>query len=381
MEEEFDNFQWINDFRHKIVKIPFGNNFCRKILDQELIQQFREKTEQTIVDGLNTMGKLSSKSSIIGGFPGSLAVAVLRKNLKELSELPYKILLKTDGQRFFLCFVSVDNKQSKKENICYLINRSNEYFILGIYGFPAKIYEGTILDGELVQTKKGIYQFQIFDCLLFEGNGVMQLTHNKRMEYSKKIISYLNIDTSNQINLNPFDIIYKEYCTIEQAIEVKTGSSNLDYDTDGLILIDISREYVFGKDLKLFKLKFLHTVDFLTEMKKDNNNNWEYSFYTFSKHNRRKIQETGITTKDWFKYFQDTSHNYVKNDLSALDGMILECRLDKESQKWFPYRIRNDKNHANNEETLRLTNQNIQEDIQFKEIISILNNSTKKNIQ
>lgn len=376
--EEFEDFGWVEKFSSKSIKIPFGSKICRKILDQEFGQEFRKRTEDLILDSLTTNGKLSCRSAIQGGFPGSLAVAVLRSKLQDMSQENYKVFFKTDGQRYFLCFVTLTSKEDKKEYLCYAINRSNEYFILSIHGLTPAVYDGTILDGELIKTSTGSFEFQVFDCILGCKKPTMQKGHPERLRVANECLSTLKGKPELQ-DKNPFTIVCKEYVSIEEIISWRSGEKK-HYDTDGLIFVDTTREYVFGKDEHLLKWKSIYTVDFTVEIKKISSQDdigsdpsetcWEYNLFTFQKGNKRKHQCKGIANSSWLEYFEDKNHEYVRNDLASMDGMIVECIWKKES--WFPYRIRTDKSNANNDETYQLTLQNIKEDIQFKEIAKIL---------
>lgn len=372
--EEFEDFEWVEGFSAKSVKIPFGSKICRKILDEEFCQEFRKRTEDLLLDSLSTNGKLSYRSLIQGGFPGSLAVAILRDNLSEMGQGNYKVLFKTDGQRYFLCFVTLKPKEGREEYLCYAVNRANECFILSMNGLLPSVYEGTVLDGELIQNKKGTFEFQVFDCLLGCGKPVMQKGHQDRLDKARECLSTLS-DQPDLQDKNPFHLKVKEYASPEDIVQWRTEGEE-SYETDGLIFVDVSREYIFGKDSHLFKWKSIYTVDFNVEIKKLSTEEdmkdecWEYVLYTFQRGNKRKMQCKGKAGTTWLEFFEDKNHEYIKNDPASMDGMIVECVWKKES--WFPYRIRTDKSNANNEETYHLTLQNIKEDIQFKELAKIL---------
>jgi len=376
--EEFEDFDWVTKFSSKSISIPFGSKISRKILGEELCEEFKKRTEDLILESLSVNNRLSYKTSIQGGFPGSLAVSLLRSHLSDLSQDKYKIFFKSDGQRYFLCFVTLKSKEGKDEYLCYAINRSNEYFILSIHGLLPSVYEGTIFDGELVQIDEKNFEFQVFDCILGFGKSTIEKNHTERMRIAKECLQTL---TSNQEfqSKNPFILYCKEYATIEEVLQWKTDDTQ-NYKTDGLILIKVNRDYVFGKDNGLWKWKEIYTVDFYVEIKKtskeqdvttvDSKESWDYYLYTFQKGNKKKLQVKGTATLDWLRFFDDKNHEYLKNDLSFMDGMLIEC-VWKEND-WYPYRVRTDKLNANNEETYQLTLQNIREDIKFRDLMKAM---------
>lgn len=377
--EEFDDFEWIEGANIRVLRIKFADGFSQRIIDEELHEGFRSITENLLMKNMNQYEKLGYGNSIESGFPGSLAVSILKKNLLDLSRFPYRILPKTDGTRFFLCFVTIGKELNQ---MCYAINRSNEYHLLEMHGFSFEVYKGTILDGELIKNNSGKFEFQIFDCIVYCGERISNLPHEKRLGGLSNCFKFLTEENQTK---NPFYITCKEYLTIEQAIELKYGSNTLSYDTDGIILIDSSRNYIFGKDVYLFKLKFSHTIDFFVEISKSKDPKfntlkapWEYSYFTFMRGSSPKLQIRNIIPDDWLKYFQDEHHSYIKQDISTMNASIVECIWIQEKKLWYPYRIRTDKSYANNEETYNLTLLNITENITFKELI---NNLQKQNIK
>ena len=118
--EEFDNFSWIQNVP-KVIKTTYLGE-CSRIIGTD-DNQFNKFMKKMIVGGFDINGALLNQN-IDKGFPGSLAVTILRKDFPLLSSRPYRILPKTDGIRFFLCFMAVGEKPDIKR-FCFLLNRNN----------------------------------------------------------------------------------------------------------------------------------------------------------------------------------------------------------------------------------------------------------------
>lgn len=227
---------WIRECNFKTVKVILASKVVKQIIDQDLEKRLLSQLYQYIG---------SPKS--ISGFPGSLAASILRSNMDRISHGDYRILLKSDGIRYWMFICELQDEKGKPIHIVDLINRSCTHYIIQT-AFPAKLYKGTIFDGELVQSKSG-FEFQIFDCLSFVGNYVGNEKHTKRLQFARNALQqYIPKDSYT------FRITVKEYVSPDKALELLCDN-NQDFPIDGWILIDVEKPYVFGKDEALFKYK------------------------------------------------------------------------------------------------------------------------------
>ena len=56
---------------------------------------------------------------------------------------------KSDGERAILLLININNKP-----MCFIINRNNDLYFMDL-SFKKEVFEGTIMDGELIKTKNG----------------------------------------------------------------------------------------------------------------------------------------------------------------------------------------------------------------------------------
>lgn len=142
---------WANDITDEFVYIEMGSARAKKILNPHSASYFDRK--------LDSFWKTERD-----GFPGSLAVSLLKKDLSILESEPYHILPKSDGIRYMM--VAFTNE--KGEYVIDMIDRSGSHCIISLT-FKAGVFSGTILDGELVKTTSGNYEYQVFDCIMSRG--------------------------------------------------------------------------------------------------------------------------------------------------------------------------------------------------------------------
>jgi DNA-directed RNA polymerase beta' subunit len=116
---------------------------------------------------------------------------------------------KVDGLRLYLTFFH----NEKNVPCCNYVNRKQHIFTLPTsnLNFPT-IFEGTILDGELIKVPNtDDYCFVIFDCLFCHGNNVAILRYDQRIEIARELVyrlgtMNLNSDFKNAKDLTPIEL-------------------------------------------------------------------------------------------------------------------------------------------------------------------------------
>jgi DNA-directed RNA polymerase II subunit RPB1 len=93
---------------------------------------------------------------------------------------------KVDGLRLLLTFFH-DRNNNK---ICNLVDRNNTVFSMPSAGlFVDHLFEGTLLDGDLVQMPgRSTYCFVVFDCLMICGNRSSCLRYDQRIELGREVV-------------------------------------------------------------------------------------------------------------------------------------------------------------------------------------------------
>ena len=280
-------------------------------------------------------------------FPGAQPVTIEQKDLP-LKE-HYMICEKSDGERAILLILHVNNKP-----MCFMINRKNEFYFMD-FSFKKEVFEGSIFDGEIIKTKKGIWNFLIHDCLSYNGSSFLSKPHCLRYACGIDFITkrYIPKDT------DPLCIKTKLFYDYGPEV-VKTWDhikKTTENKIDGLILTPVYRPVVFGRDHALLKWKENHTIDFLVKMVSGKINLYYY------KKNLSIFKSFKSDTQN-YKHIVD----YLKNDenVDLVKGIIIEFNVVDEL--FTIHKIRTDKVRPNGEITVTNTLKNIQESIKINEL-------------
>ena len=281
-----------------------------------------------------------------GHFPGPQPVAIEIKDFDLFKKEEYMICEKSDGERAILLLINLNNKP-----MCFIINRNNEFYFMDL-SFKKEVFEGTIMDGELIKTKKGSWNYLIHDCMVYNGTNFTNISH--RLRYSS-IIDFITKRYQNKKS-DPINIKTKLFYRMGQGIEKtwKCISEGTENEIDGLIFTPVNKPFKFGRDYFLLKWKQEHTIDFLVEIKSKT----VYLKYL-------KGSETVV-----FKKYTSTNENYKKiiEFVGETKGCpIIEFKVINEDS-FIPYRIRLDKKLPNGEITVKNTFKNVQENITLKDI-------------
>ena len=147
----------------ELEKINFCNSTVYKLNNAQIKSEVFKKLEQIYSLKLNK-----------NYFPGPQPVAVEKKDIELLKREKYVVCEKSDGERYSLVLVPIDNKK-----MSFLINRNNDLLFIEIKS-TAEMYEGTVFDGELIKNKSGIWTYLIHDCFAYNGTSYINYPHNKR---------------------------------------------------------------------------------------------------------------------------------------------------------------------------------------------------------
>lgn len=336
---------WIKKASCKLCKISFAGKIVKQILDPELINIYDSKLS-------SIMG--SSRNGV--GFPGSLAISILREDFDVIRTHEYKILLKSDGTRYGMFIFTYEDGDGRQLNVVDLMDRSYTHYVV-TSAFAKTIYQGTLFDGELVKTKEGKYEYQIFDCMAYCGKYVGKEPHHKRLEIARNCIEKLyKFDEAT----HTFSVVVKQYLKPEEALSSLFDNNH--FPVDGWILQDTNREYISGKDTALFKYKTSgnHTIDL-----KVWNMEGVTSLCVIDNGRMLPVQSPTNITKESMDKLS------VSNE-RMLNGQILECYWSENKRLWIPLCKRSDKDVPNNLFTYNQTVRNIEQNITAREIFNLL---------
>jgi hypothetical protein len=270
-------------------------------------------------------------------FPGPQPVSIELKHFPILRNNDYVVCEKTDGMRYMMVAMTYQGKRH-----CVFVNRNFEMFEAPI-NFRRKIFDGTILDGELYEN-----QFLVYDALTIDGYPVGHLDFLSRLEKIESAVKSIISMKSDRIKvrlktfhaLTDFKTFMDDYLpTVQEKI-------------DGLVFTPIKDPVKIGTHETMFKWKpkEKNTVDFL--VRRDDQGTW-----------RLYVQEKG-------KLFMESTLPPV--DIPWLrDEMIVECEfMENDIPMWWrPIMERKDKTYPNNRRTFYRTIVNIREDIKMEDFL------------
>ena len=277
-------------------------------------------------------------------FPGPQPISIEYKHFPTLKGGEYVVCEKTDGERYMMVATTFEGKP-----VCFFVNRAFDMIEVKIR-LNKKVYEGTILDGELYQDT-----LMVYDALLVSGKPVGHMNLFQRLaeaENMMKGIIYMKFD-KHRLKLKTFysmrdydHFMYEYLPKVEQKI-------------DGLVFTPVNEPVRIGTHETMFKWKprEKNTVDFHMKRGRSFNNDAVWKLYVQEKGKLIYESEFPLSTMNepWFE-----------------EGAIVECMYitwEKGPLWWKPLKRRTDKTHPNNRRTFYRTIANIKEDIQMKEFL------------
>lgn len=278
---------------------------------------------------LKTFVQKSWNSEDAHRFPGPQPVSIERRHFPLLKKQPYVVCEKTDGVRHMLLC-----PPGSKE--VYLVNRKFEIHDTRIIPtFP----KDTILDGELVQLKKGKWIFAVYDAVRVKGLDIKSENLTTRLEKAQQAVKSI-IRTAK----DKWEIRVKTMLPLENIRDLKP-LDEFEYETDGIILTPVNEPIRMGTHETLFKWKPRSriTVDFQIRNGKE-------------------------------LYVQSKGELFLEAELytpwKVPNNSIVECGYDERG--WYLEKIRTDKGHPNNRRTYFRTCINLREAIKLEEFFNIM---------
>jgi len=287
-------------------------------------------------------------------FPAPQPVSIEKKDFVKLTTYYYTTALKLDGTRFLMYFI----KDKHNNNHCILINRAYQFFCIKMEA-ESTIYNGTLLDGELIKIDNK-WDFMVHDAVLNCGNKINKLTHTNRLNDTKMCLqSFIINNPENTVNIR-----IKEFYPFDEFDNFIDNVYNKNIDrSDGIIFMPDKLPVITGTQYSMLKWKppTKHTFDFLI-----NETSFGFEAMIFHMGKMNIFANIYSNNEDGQAFITRTKSltNY-KNEC------IVECTFNKEKQNFDPILIRTDKTHPNSKRTIERTLFNINENINiddFKQI-------------
>jgi hypothetical protein len=275
-------------------------------------------------------------------FPGPQPVSIERKDFAVLRTNDYWVSYKSDGLRYIMVFVKVD-----MNNYCIMINRKMDMYLLRVRTANV-VFDGTVLDGELVRTHDNRYEYVVYDATIVCGRSVIDQPLSARLEAAVTVCAHMQ-RSDIPMHVKMFYPLrdFEDY--------VKHVVSEINHKIDGYIFTPEHCSVSSGTNYKMFKWKeqMKNTVDFHVEYHRRQQ---RYMLRLSKGHSL-------IETQDTLAHVDRLLATLIKRG-----PCIVECRYVGPSE-WTPVLIREDKAHPNNYLTYTKTMYNIDENIQMEEFM------------
>lgn len=139
-----------------------------------------------------------------------------KKNLNNLSNYKFFVLLKSFGKNYVLFLTNIENKK-----YCIFINKKNNVMNIVKLNFSDELYEGTLLDGEIVKNEYNKYIFLINDLPYYKGKSLITQNFEERnilieeiLEKNFKLDNDLYISRKKYFNFNEINDLVENYSKV-----------------------------------------------------------------------------------------------------------------------------------------------------------------------
>jgi hypothetical protein len=263
-----------------------------------------------------------------GTFPGPNPCSMEKADLKTISRSDNWLCEKTDGTRVMLAFLTYQGTK-----VAFLVTRSWDVYVIGIRCCPKVLFQGTVIDGELVFAR-GEWIWLGFDAMIVSGVPVWNLKLSERLAAAHRGFSAYQRHPKDSLRLS-FKQYFKKFDDYVAYLQTS------EYPTDGTIVTPEHLPIVLGRHKTLFKLKDTgkHTVDF--EFQSPN-------ILKVYDQSRKLSVQVGTLTR-------------ANQDLAP--GTIVEASFSGNGGEWSLVTIRQDKTTSNDMLTYTKTMLNIRENL------------------
>ena len=322
--------------------IEFANNIVYHLNDNKII--------------IDILLKLYGCNDGYDRFPGPQPKSMEREFFPKFKN-KYYVCEKSNGIRYLFLSIYFDIlNDGIKRPCCFLINRNKDVYLVKLK-LDRKIFNNTILDGELIKSNKtNKWVFLCFDCVIINDTNMNNFPFSKRIEETRKFCNNYNRKEDEPFSFQCKSFIEYKPNMFERYVD--EINNNNDFDTDGFIFTPESDSITSGTHENMFKFKNTldNTVDF--EIRHFNN---KFSLWLCNK----------LVNKN-FILRNDEIFDRIK--ACSKQSLIVECKFVEEKHNniyWMPILIRYDKEYPNSFFTYKKTLKNITENIQIQEFFVV----------
>lgn len=268
----------------------------------------------------------------------------------------------------------------------YLIDRRNDYWFIANRSLHLPLpnapqdsfHTKTLVDGELVwdSLPNGDKEprFLIFDCLVMDGNRLVDRSLDKRLAYIKTRLyePYVQLfkDFPDERKFQPFHVEMKPFQFSYGIMKMfKEILPSLKHGNDGLIFTCRTSPYKHGTDNHILKWKppEENTIDFRLKLhfplvepdEYEKRDGTDKPFVDFDSVPRAELlvwMGNNRDTSERYRHFQDAyiseeEWEELKNLDDPLNDRVVECNIDDQG-RWRIVRFRDDKDDGNHQTTV-----------------------------
>lgn len=289
-------------------------------------------------------------------------------------------------------------KDTDGNELHYLIDRKNDYWCVPQLHFPIPgddthlgFHTDTIIDGELVIDTLPNHQVQakylVFDCLMLDGNSLMNRTLDKRIAYFGERIfkPYQELYKAfpEEIQYLPFVLELKQM-QMGYGIEMmfRQVLPTLPHGNDGLIFTCRNTDYKHGTDPHILKWKpeSENSVDFRLSLDfpviepdaQDIAEGITKPYFDYDATPTANLLVSYDNNKDEYygtMYLEPSEWETMKALNEPLNDRIVECHMDAH-KRWRFMRWRDDKEKPNHISTVESVIESITDRVTEKELLA-----------
>ena len=318
-----------------------------------------------------------------GEFPGCNPISLLKSD-GHLLDGGSLCGLKSDGVRYIMMMC----KNITGASVCVFIDRTMTIFEAEVWG-QRDFFQGTVCDGELVwDYSKGntpSKTYLMFDLYVDRGRICTDI-YSERLKRIDAMLLTREMSGTDRVehmlceqnkiccmnNASDLFLVPKQFVNINYMSRLWQSRSDSPYQSDGIIIMrDQKAAFNVQKTQNVLKWKSEHTIDVVLHSK----DNME-TYVIYAAHNKRV-------------YLKGCTFSIENNELIAYlvaqkkqDELkvLLECtvRIQGANILLFPIKVRVDKQHANSNQTISKTIQNVRENMEVHDVAALVNHHIQK---
>lgn len=188
--------------------------------------------------------------------PCPLPISMGKDGFKNLVMKDYFVSEKLDGERYQMVLMEL----SSGDCIVVMVDRSMHMYEIEGEGVSTLFQQGTLLDGELVQTTDGRMEFIIFDVVVWKGRNMSRYTYTERMS-SLSETPFLKSDLLKIKKKKFYPVLY--FFQNDNYLFYSKSK----YATDGYVFTKNTAYIKTNRNPNMIKWKQMVTVDILVRDK------------------------------------------------------------------------------------------------------------------